>query len=200
MEQIANQILLRGELGALPAFSHENHGRRFFTFPLAVRRLSGTVDTLRCVAPAELVEQLDPSGGELVELMGQVRSFNNRSGDGRRLVISAYAEALRVCSGDHANEVSLRGRLCREPVFRRTPLGREICDLMLAVSRSYRRADYLPCILWGRTAQMCAGLPTGAELELFGRLQSRSYVKQLPEGSEERVAYEVSAITAQPVA
>lgn len=199
MEQTCNQILLRGELEALPVFSHENHGRRFFSFPLAVERLSGTMDVLSCVAPEELVQQLDPFGGGMIELRGQVRSFNNRSGSGRRLVITAYAEMLRSCDGEPANEVTLQGSICREPIYRRTPLGREICDVMLAVNRPYRRADYLPCILWGRTAQRCAGLGVGTLLTLTGRLQSRSYIKQLPEGSEERVAYEISAIVAEPV-
>lgn len=197
MEQICNQILLRGELDALPVFSHETHGRRFFTFPLAVERLSGTMDILRCVAAEELVQELDPFGGEMLELVGQVRSFNNRSGSGRRLVITAFAEQLHSCDGAPANEVTLCGSICRQPVFRRTPLGREICDLMLAVNRPYRRADYLPCILWGQTAQRCAALPLGTQLQLTGRLQSRTYTKQLENGSEERVAYEISAITAE---
>lgn len=200
MEQTCNQILLRGELDALPAFSHESHGRRFYTFPLLVERLSGTLDRLCCMAPEELVQALDPFDGPMIELQGQVRSFNNRSGTGRRLVISAYAATLAACEGSPANEVTLRGIVCRRPVFRRTPLGREICDLMLAVNRPYRRTDYLPCILWGRTAQACAGLEPGTQLALTGRLQSRSYIKQLEDGgSEERTAYEISAITAQPL-
>ena len=198
MEQICNQILLRGELDALPVFSHESHGRRFSRFSLAVERLSGAVDVLGCVAPEELVQALDPSGGGMIELQGQVRSFNNRSGEGRRLVITAYAEQLRSCEGEPANEVTLLGSICRPPVFRRTPLGREICDIMLAVNRPYRRADYLPCILWGRTAQQCAGLAVGSPLALTGRLQSRVYVKQLPDRAEERTAYEISAITDGP--
>lgn len=198
MGQICNQILLRGELEALPVFSHESHGRRFSRFSLAVERLSGAVDVLGCVAPEELVQALDPSGGGMIELQGQVRSFNNRSGEGRRLVITAYAEQLRSCEGEPANEVTLLGSICRPPVFRRTPLGREICDIMLAVNRPYRRADYLPCILWGRTAQQCAGLAVGSPLALTGRLQSRVYVKQLPDRAEERTAYEISAITAGP--
>ena len=198
MEQICNQILLRGELETLPVFSHESHGRRFSCFSLAVERLSGAVDVLGCVAPEELVQALDPSGGGMIELQGQVRSFNNRSGEGRRLVITAYAEQLRSCEGGPAHEVTLLGSICRPPVFRRTPLGREICDIMLAVNRPYRRADYLPCILWGRTAQQCAGLAVGSPLALTGRLQSRVYVKQLPDRAEERIAYEISAITAGP--
>lgn len=199
MEQTCNHILLRGELEALPVFSHETHGRRFFRFSLAVERLSGTLDVLNCVAAEPLVQDLDPFGGGKIELTGQVRSFNNRSGDGPRLVISAYAEQLCICDGEAANEVTLCGSICRQPVFRRTPLGREICDLMLAVNRPYRRADYLPCILWGQTAQRCAGLPIGATLQLTGRLQSRIYTKQLEDGYEQRTAYEISAITAVPL-
>ena len=192
MGQICNQILLRGELEALPVFSHESHGRRFSRFSLAVERLSGAVDVLGCVAPEELVQALDPSGGGMIELQGQVRSFNNRSGEGRRLVITAYAEQLRSCEGEPANEVTLLGSICRPPVFRRTPLGREICDMILAVNRRYGRADYLPCIAWGAVAQQVSLLHTGARLTAEGRVQSRVYSKTENGVTTDRTAYEVS--------
>jgi primosomal replication protein N len=197
MENWTNAIFLRGSLDGLPAYSHENHGRRFYRFFLEVERLSGTCDRLPVLASEELLNSLDLSGGTMVELTGQVRSFNNRAGTGRRLVITAYAETLAVCEGPCENQVTLTGAICKPPVFRRTPLGREICDIMLAVGRRYRRADYLPCILWGRAAREAADYEVGQQLRLTGRLQSRDYVKVLETGSETRTAYEISAIAAE---
>ena len=199
MEQVVNQITLCGTLAEPPALSHENHGTRFYTFPLEVERLSGTTDTLRIVAPEAVMEACDPFGGSRLRVSGQIRSFNRRTEQGRKLVISVYAEALATCEDPPANEATLRGVLCKAPVFRRTPLGREICDLMLAVNRPYNRTDYLPCIAWGRTAEAVSSLSVGTTMALTGRLQSRIYVKQLETGREQRVAYEVSALTAAPV-
>ena len=116
-------------------------------------RLSGTTDTLPVLAPLELLEQTPAAGGDTLCVTGQIRSYNNREPEGRRLVISVLAETMTLCSAAHDNRAELLGTICRAPVYRRTPLGREICDVMLAVNRPYRRADYLPCILWGRTAQ-----------------------------------------------
>ena len=132
-------------------------------------------------------------------MTGQIRSYNNREPEGRRLVISVLAETMTLCSSAHDNRAELLGTICRAPVYRRTPLGREICDVMLAVNRPYRRADYLPCILWGRTAQEAAELPVGTQLALTGRLQSREYIKMLGTTAERRTAYEISAISAEPV-
>ena len=196
MENTANRVTLRGRLTEYPAFSHENHGRRFYRFPIEVPRLSGASDTLRVLAPEELLpEELGP--GDTAEVTGQVRSFNNRRGPGRRLVISVLAGAVRPCGEEPENTVDLTGAICREPVFRRTPLGREICDIMLAVSRPYLRTDYLPCILWGRMARAAARLGVGTRLHLTGRLQSREYIKILDTGSERRTAYEISANSAE---
>ncbi len=200
MDYTANKIMLRGELAQLPAFSHENHGRRFFAFPLRVERLSGTVDVLDVIVPESVLESVDLSGGHMVEVTGQLRSFNNRMGTGRKLIISVYCEQMRACDGEPDNQVQLEGAICKSPVFRRTPLGREICDVMLAVNRQYHRADYLPCIVWGRTARDVAGLPVGTRLSVTGRLQSREYIKMLETGGEKRTAFEVSAVTATPVA
>ncbi len=197
MEYTANRITLRGTLESLPQFSHENHGRRFYEFRLSVERLSGATDLLQVIVPEDVLEQLDLSGGEMIQVSGQLRSFNNRQGTGRRLVISVFAERVQSCSGEPDNRVELEGAICKEPVYRRTPLGREICDVMLAVNRQYRRADYLPCILWGRTARIAASLPVGTHLSVLGRLQSREYVKMLENGSEKRTAFEVSAISAE---
>jgi len=197
MEQIVNQITLCGTLASPPVLSHENHGKRFFTFPLEVERLSGTVDTLQIIAPEAVMERCDPFGGERLLVTGQIRSFNRKTDLGRKLIISVYAESLVTCQEEPANEVFLQGVICKEPVFRRTPLGREICDIMLAVNRPYNRTDYLPCIVWGRTAEEVSALPVGAVLRLTGRLQSRTYIKQLETGREQRVAYEISALSAE---
>jgi len=197
MENTANHIALCGTLAGLPAFSHENHGRRFYRFPLEVGRLSGASDTLEIVAAEELLNAEALGGGSMIAVTGQIRSFNSRRDTGRRLVISVFASEIRLTDGESVNEAELTGTICKAPVYRRTPLGREICDVMLAVGRPYRRTDYLPCILWGRSAQEASGLPVGSRLRLTGRLQSREYVKLLDSGSEKRTAYEISAITAE---
>ena len=199
MEYTANRVILRGSLAGLPAFSHENHARRFYRFFLEVERLSGTADVLPVIAAEDVLNTMDLSGGGRIEGRGQLRSFNSRAPSGRKLILSVYAAELETSDEGPENLVELTGALCKPPVYRRTPLGREICDVMLAVSRPYHRTDYLPCILWGRTAQAAAQLPPGAQLALTGRLQSREYVKLLPGGSETRVAYEVSAAAAEAV-
>ena len=199
MEYTANRVILRGSLAGLPAFSHENHARRFYRFFLEVERLSGTADVLPVIAAEDVLNTMDLSGGGRIEVRGQLRSFNSRAPSGRKLILSVYAAELETSDEGPKTLVELTGALCKPPVYRRTPLGREICDVMLAVSRPYHRTDYLPCILWGRTAQAAAQLPPGAQLALTGRLQSREYVKLLPGGSETRVAYEVSAAAAEAV-
>ena len=196
MAGMTNWVLLRGELKDLPVFSHENHGKRFDRMTLEILRLSGTADLVHVIVDQELLAAADPTAGDMIEVEGQMRSYNNRTGEGRRLIISVYAASILACDGLPENRVYLRGRICREPVYRRTPLGREICDVMLAVERRYGRTDYLPCILWGSLARLAAVQEKGSTLWLWGRLQSRTYVKQLESGSEERMAFEVSAITA----
>ena len=196
MEQNINQITLRGSLCGLPEFSHENHGRRFFRFFLEVPRLSGAVDTLPVIAEEAVLDAMDLSAGEMLTVTGQIRSHNERIGGRRRLLIFVFAGSILCEDGEPINECILEGPICREPVYRRTPLGREICDVMLAVPRAFRRADYLPCILWGRTAQLAASCRTRDRLQICGRLQSRIYTKLTETGSEERTAYEISALTA----
>ena len=196
MDCSVNEIELRGSLVELPHFSHENHSRRFYRFLLEVERLSGAVDNLPVIVSETVLGGMDLSGGSMVEVTGQVRSFNNRTADGRRLVISVYAERLTASEGESCNEVSLTGVVCKPPVYRRTPLGREICDVMLAVNRPYHRADYIPCIFWGKMANLAAEAQVGTTVELTGRLQSREYVKVLGDHSEARTAYEVSVMTA----
>lgn len=188
-----NEVLLEGTLRDLPALSHENHGSRFYRFFLQIPRLSGTPDTLPVVLPEPMLTQLPPEGP--LRVRGQLRSFNNRSGTGSRLVLSVYALALEAAEGEPCNRILLSGSLCKPPVFRRTPLGRSICDLMLAVSRRYGRADYLPVIAWGQLALRAARLEVGDPLAIEGRVQSRIYRKVLEDGtSQDRTAYEVSAM------
>ena len=197
MEHITNQVTLRGTLASAPRFSHENHGKRFFRFYLDVPRLSSAVDTLPIVAPETLLESTPLEEGSLLSLTGQVRSHNLRSDGQRHLLIFVFASSLALQDGEPANQVTLEGFLCREPTYRRTPLGREICDVMLAVPRAFQRADYLPCIFWGRTAQEVSRCHTRDSLRVNGRLQSRIYTKVTEEGSLQKTAYEISALTTE---
>ena len=199
MEPVAsrNQITLRGSLRALPEFSHENHGKRFYRFFLEVPRLSGAVDTLPVIAEETILNSLDPSGGEMLTVTGQVRSHNLRDSGKRHLSVFVFAASIAAEDGDPINTVLLDAIICREPTYRRTPLGREICDVMLAVPRAFHRADYLPCILWGRVAAEAAQCTVGDRLIINGRLQSRIYTKLTDEGAQERTTYEVSALTAE---
>lgn len=197
MEHTVNQITLRGSLLSLPHFSHENHGKRFFRFTLEVPRLSGTADLLPVIAEESILNQMDPSGGEMLTVTGQIRSHNIRTDGARHLLIFVFATSITAEDGEPVNDVTLEGPLCREPTYRRTPLGREICDIMLAVPRAFHRADYLPCILWGRTAQEGALCHTRDLVRIIGRLQSRIYTKLTEDGPQERTAYEISALSAE---
>lgn len=188
--QTQNQVLLEGTVLAAPEWSHENHNMTFYRFFLEVPRLSGASDTLPILLPETLLDRIDP--GAPLRLEGQLRSFNNRSGQGNRLVLSVYTRSLLTPTGIPCNQIRLCGVLCKPPVFRRTPLGRSISDLMLAVPRRYGRADYLPVIAWGQLAMETGSLNVGDPLLLDGRIQSRTYRKATEQGVEERVAYEVS--------
>jgi len=194
-----NTILLRGELAQSPRPSHESHGVAYDTFPLRVPRLSGAEDLLNILAPRELLESLALEEGENVELTGEVRSFNNRSGQGSRLVISVLARTIERSGGEPENQLALSGALCKLPVYRRTPLGRDICDLLLAVNRRYGRTDYLPCISWGSLALACRDLDVGSRLTLDGRLQSRIYHKEVDGVKVPHTAFEVSVMTMEVV-
>lgn len=187
-----NEAELEGLVQAPPAYSHENHGKPFYRCLLSVPRLSGQADLLPLLLPEELQSAAVP--GERLRLQGQLRSFNNRSGQGSRLVLSTHALALLPPTGENGNRILLQGVLCKDPTYRRTPLGRSICDLMLAVSRRYGRADYLPLIAWGQLASDLSQRRTGDALALEGRIQSRTYIKRLETGPEQRTAYEVSVM------
>ena len=195
MEFSQNHATLRGVAAAEPVYSHTNHGQTYLTFPLSVRRLSGTMDTLNVVASSALLSAHPVAPGDAVEIGGEVRSFNNRSGPGSRLVITLYARDIAPAQGEPENALELEGVLCKQPVVRRTPLGREICDLLLAVNRRYGRADYLPCIAWGSLARQCGDLDVGDTVHIGGRLQSRKYHKVENGREEERTAFEVSVMS-----
>ena len=197
MDETRNDLLLRGTAAAEPAFSHENHGQRFYRFPLSVRRLSAQADVLQVIATGEQLSHLLPLTGRRLEIQGQLRSFNNKSGQGSRLVISAFTRLLVETAGEDVNIIELKGAICKPPVLRRTPLGRCICDMMLAVNRRYGRADYLPCIAWGQVAMVTGQLPVGSTLALEGRVQSRVYTKVVDGVPQERTAYEVSIMRLQ---
>lgn len=198
METTKNFVQLRGTAAGEPASSHENHGQQFLRFPLAVRRLSGQTDTLWTIATAGQLRQLaagEPLTGRRLNVEGQLRSFNNKSGCGSRLVISVFAQLLAPAEeADDQNRIALRGVICKPPVLRRTPLGRCISDIMLAVNRRYGRADYLPCIAWGQVAMITGNMSVGEVLSLEGRVQSRAYTKVVEGCAQERTAFEVSVM------
>ncbi|SFP69183.1 Single-strand binding protein family protein [Oscillibacter sp. PC13] len=185
-----NDVWLEGTVLDAPQLSHENHGTQFYRFSLCIPRLSGQADTLPILVPESLLSPVN--AGASVRIHGQLRSFNNRSGVGSRLVLTVYALQVETGSGEFRNQITLSGTLCKPPIFRRTPLGRSICDLMLAVSRRYGRADYLPVIAWGQLAIQSCHLGVGDALSLEGRIQSRIYHKVMGQRTEERIAYEVS--------
>jgi hypothetical protein len=155
------------------------------------------VDILPVIAEETVLNAIDLSGGEMLTVRGQIRSHNLYIDGKRHLMIFVFAASIHAEDGEPINDVILEGSLCREPTYRRTPMGREICDVMLAVPRAFRRADYLPCILWGRTAQEVSACHTRDKIRICGRLQSRVYTKLTDTGPIERTAYEISALSAE---
>ena len=193
MQTNNNRIFLRGRLAASPTLSHVNHGVEYLMLPLAVCRLSGAEDRLHVVAAREQLDALLPlAAGSPLTVLGEVRTFNNRSGVGSRLVVSVFARTLAQDEGEDENRLELSGTLCKPPILRATPLGRTICDMILAVNRRYGRADYLPCIAWGQVAMVTGRMEVGDTLALEGRVQSRAYTKVVDGQPQERTAFEVS--------
>ncbi len=192
-----NRISLRGQVAEAPALSHQNHGTDYYIVPLRVPRLSGAEDVLNLI-----VAHPDPAlwqPGQWLQAEGEVRSYNNRSGVGSRLVITVLVRSVRETEpGEGENRLTLSGVLCKPPVRRRTPLGRDICDLLLAVNQLYGRADYLPCIAWGSLAALCGDKEVGDRLRLEGRLQSRQYHKVVDGQETVRTAYEISVMNLLP--
>jgi len=190
-----NRVRLCGQVLTAPAPSHVNHGESFFRFLLSVPRLSGHCDELPVIISRQRLEETPVAVGDTVSIAGQLRSFNNKNAAGPRLILSVFVHRLSLCPGGAPlNVIRLCGTVCKAPTLRCTPLGREICDMILAVNRRYDRADYLPCIAWGAVAEKAAALPVGSVFAVEGRIQSRHYTKQLPEGTFQRTAYEVSVM------
>ena len=187
-----NTARLCGVIAAAPAFSHSGRGECFYTFPLEVARLSGATDKINIIVRDELMESIQLCEAEKICVVGELRSFNNKSGEGAKLVITVFAKELYLCDDDDLNEVHLIGTLCKKPNLRMTPMGRDICDLMLAVNRRYGRSDYLPCITWGLKAREAAEWDTGTMVTLEGRIQSRNYIKIVGGNPVEKTAFEVS--------
>ena len=194
MDNSSNFIRLCGSPTGRPQFSHMTHEGAVYVFPLTVERLSGTEDVINVEALRDELKNVELTGGENLAVTGEVCSFNNRSGKGPKLVITVRARTMEFTDAEHDNVAELTGTICKTPVFRRTPMGREICDIMLAVNRKAGRSDYIPCIAWGQLAEEAREWSVGTEVDILGRLQSRRYIKNENDLPVEKVAYEVSVV------
>lgn len=196
MDRGNNYVQLCGVMAGRPELSHVSRGEAFYRFPLEAARLSGSVDRVNVILRQRMLEAAELSGGKLM-IEGELRSFNNRGGSGAKLVISVFAREIVMTDEADMNYVALEGTLCKTPKLRSTPMGRDICDLMLAVNRSYGRSDYLPCICWGTSAREASLWDVGDRIRLEGRIQSRRYIKIVDDTPQERTAFEVSASSAE---
>jgi hypothetical protein len=189
-----NTVVLRGTLAKPVEWSHASHEASFFRCWMDVCRLSGKNDRLRVLADQDALDGLNLREGDEIEVTGQMRTYNNKSGVGGRLIVSALAREIRHSEGEHVNNVYVTGTLCRAPGYRKTPLGREICDIMLAVPRTYSRTDYLPLIAWGGAARAASMMETGQPMFAAGRFQSRAYTKVIDGEPVDMTAYEISVV------
>ena len=187
-----NFTRLCGCMAGSPVYSHTSRGQDFYSFPLQVQRLSGNTDTVNVILRREQLAALELREAEKLCVSGELRTFNNRRGEGAKLIITVFARELSFCDEEDSNLVQLTGALCKEPNLRTTPMGRDICDLMVAVNRRYGRSDYLPCICWGLKAREASLWPVGTLVRLEGRIQSRNYIKLTEAGPVEKTAFEVS--------
>jgi len=192
-----NYILLVGQVTSEKTFSHEIYGESFYNFNLEIPRLSGISDIIPITISERLIANFDLSIGKKVVIEGQFRSYNTYEDSRSRLVLTVFVKEIREKGEDEdikvPNEVQLVGHICRKPIYRKTPFGREIADILVAVNRAYNKSDYIPCITWGRNARFCEDMPIGTEVKLVGRVQSRPYEKKHEDGTvESRTAYEVS--------
>lgn len=189
-----NQATLNGEIVSGFEFSHELHGEKFYAFKLAVTRTSNVIDTLPVMVSERLIDANTDRIGETVSIKGNTRTYNKQGNDKRHLLTYVFVQEIESADGaDATNNVFLNGFIVKPPIYRKTPLGRDIADMLIAVHRPYGKSDYIPCIAWGRNARWAEHLEVGARLKVKGRIQSREYVKQLSDDeSEVRTAYEVS--------
>ena len=198
-----NHIILVGKITDEKKFSHEIYGEKFYTFDLSVPRLSGNADIIPVTISERLFKDEDLVIDKKVKITGQFRSYNSYENEKNRLILTVFAKDIEflpnqeeeiVASKDLvSNEVVLTGYICKTPIYRQTPFGREIADILLAVNRAYNKSDYIPCITWGRNARYCSKMPVGTEVKVIGRVQSRAYEKKHDDGTvEQKVAYEVS--------
>lgn len=190
-----NTVFIAGKIVKDCVFSHEVYGEGFYTFQISSERLSDKADILPVTVSERLIDMNLLQVGVKVDIMGQLRSYNNYNSKKNRLVLTIFAREIRLMEeGEHKNEnrIFLNGFLCKPPVYRKTPFGREIADILVAVNRAYNKSDYIPCIAWGRNARYMVNLEVGFNIQIWGRVQSRTYQKRIGEETEERIAYEVS--------
>lgn len=192
-----NQVSMVGEIVSEFQFSHEVFGEVFYMVELAVNRLSNYSDYIPLMISERLIDTEQDYTGQLIRVSGQFRSYNRHEEKKNRLVLSVFVRELEfldeIDENEKTNQIFLDGYICKEPIYRKTPLGREIADVLLAVNRSYGKSDYIPCICWGRNARFASGFTVGSHIQIVGRVQSREYVKRIDEENvEHRVAYEVS--------
>lgn len=192
-----NQVSVSGEIVSGFTFSHEVFGEGFYMVDILVRRLSDSADQIPVMISERLIDVSGDYVGEYIRIGGQFRSYNRHEEKKNRLVLSVFAREVefldREMENAKTNQIFLDGYICKPPVYRKTPLGREIADLLIAVNRPYGKSDYIPCICWGRNARFASGFEVGGHAQIWGRIQSREYVKKLSETeSERRIAYEVS--------
>lgn len=205
-----NHITLVGKVASEKRLSHEIYGEKFYVFDLSVPRLSGNNDSIPITISERLITEIGLELETKMSVTGQFRSYNSYEGEKNRLVLTVFAKSIEVLEDQEAdipvgkdfitNEVILDGYICRKPIYRKTPFGREIADILLAVNRSYNKSDYIPCIAWGRNAKFCDTVAVGTEIRIVGRVQSRKYEKKHEDGTiENRVAYEVSVATLEVI-
>ena len=192
-----NQVSVSGEIVSGFTFSHEVFGEGFYMVDILVRRLSDSADLIPVMISERLIDVSRDYVGEYIRIGGQFRSYNRHEEKKNRLVLSVFVRELEFMDEEvensKTNQIFLDGYICKAPVYRKTPLGREIADILLAVNRPYGKSDYIPCICWGRNARFASGFEVGGHTQIWGRIQSREYMKKIDETeSERRIAYEVS--------
>ena len=192
-----NQVTIMGEIASPFFFSHEVYGEGFYMVDVQVKRLSNSEDRIPLMVSERLIDVSQDYIGEFIMVSGQFRSYNRHDEQKNRLVLSVFVREVEFIEeeldGAKTNNIFLDGYICKLPVYRKTPLGREIADLLLAVNRPYGKSDYIPCICWGRNARFASTFEVGEHVQVIGRIQSREYIKKLSETeTEKRIAYEVS--------